>query len=88
MKKVKKIMVPASSANLGSGFDSIGLCLDLWNEIEFHQSKFKINISGEGMETISKDKNNLIYNSYLKASEILNSKLIDLSINCINILIY
>ena len=37
MKKVKKIMVPASSANLGSGFDSIGLCLDLWNEIEFHQ---------------------------------------------------
>ena len=33
MKKVKKIMVPASSANLGSGFDSIGLCLDLWNEM-------------------------------------------------------
>ena len=47
MKKIKKIMVPASSANLGSGFDSIGLCLDLWNAIEFHKSKFKISISGE-----------------------------------------
>ena len=45
-------MVPASSANLGSGFDSIGLCLDLWNAIEFHKSKFKIIISGEGKETI------------------------------------
>ena len=69
---MKKIMVPASSANLGSGFDSIGLCLDLWNEIEFHQSKFKISISGEGKETINKDKNNLIYQSYLKTSEICN----------------
>tara|TARA_B100001013_G_scaffold198037_1_gene119887 strand:+ start:774 stop:1673 length:900 start_codon:yes stop_codon:yes gene_type:complete len=84
MKKIKKIMVPASSANLGSGFDSIGLCLDLWNEIEFHQSKFKISISGEGTETINKDKNNLIYQSYLKTSEILNTQGIDLSINCIN----
>ena len=29
-----KIKVPATTANLGSGFDCVGLALDLWNEIE------------------------------------------------------
>jgi len=30
-----KIKVPATSANLGPGFDTLGLALDLWNETEF-----------------------------------------------------
>jgi homoserine kinase len=29
-----KVRAPASSANLGPGFDALGLALDLWNEIE------------------------------------------------------
>jgi homoserine kinase len=29
------IKVPATSANLGPGFDTLGLALDLWNETEF-----------------------------------------------------
>jgi homoserine kinase len=28
------VRAPASSANLGPGFDALGLALDLWNEIE------------------------------------------------------
>src|SRR5918998_3402591 len=28
------VRAPASSANLGPGFDTLGLALDLWNEIE------------------------------------------------------
>jgi homoserine kinase len=34
MKKVI-VRVPATTANLGPGFDSLGLALDLWNEAEF-----------------------------------------------------
>ena len=34
MDKSIKIFVPASSANLGAGFDVIGACLDIWNEIK------------------------------------------------------
>ena len=30
-KKIS-VMVPATSANMGSGFDSIGVALDVWNE--------------------------------------------------------
>jgi homoserine kinase len=29
-----KVRAPASSANLGPGFDALGLALDLWNEVE------------------------------------------------------
>jgi len=30
------VLAPASSANLGPGFDALGLALDLWNEVEFN----------------------------------------------------
>ena len=43
------ISVPATSANLGPGFDSLGLAVDLRNRVEFHQSKFfSVSIKGEG----------------------------------------
>jgi homoserine kinase len=29
-----KIRVPATTANLGPGFDSLGLALDWWNSVE------------------------------------------------------
>ncbi len=43
------ISVPATSANLGPGFDSLGLAVNLHNRVEFHHSKFfSVNIKGEG----------------------------------------
>ena len=27
------VRVPATSANLGPGYDCLGLCLDLWDEV-------------------------------------------------------
>ena len=61
MEKTYTLKVPASSANLGSGFDSIGLCLNIWNEIEFFEGDFSIKNYGLGNSTLSTDKNNLIY---------------------------
>ncbi len=37
MKSVT-VHVPATTANLGPGFDTLGLALDLWNETEFTQT--------------------------------------------------
>ena len=34
-KKLVTFKIPATSANIGSGFDSVGLALDLYNEIPF-----------------------------------------------------
>ena len=44
-----KIRIPATSANLGPGFDSLGLALSLYNEVVIKKSKFfSISIKGEG----------------------------------------
>ncbi|MFN8460166.1 MAG: hypothetical protein U0X93_00115 [Anaerolineales bacterium] len=43
------IKVPATSANLGPGFDALGLALDLWNETTITPAKeFSVQVSGEG----------------------------------------
>jgi hypothetical protein len=39
MSRMIKIRVPATSANLGPGFDCLGLALDIWNEITFEPAE-------------------------------------------------
>jgi len=54
------VSVPATSANLGPGFDSLGLAVDLCNKVEFHHSKFfSVNIKGEGENNPRLKGNNL-----------------------------
>ncbi|MCM1224871.1 MAG: homoserine kinase, partial [Lachnospiraceae bacterium] len=44
-----ELRVPATSANLGPGFDSLGLALGLYNHFSLKPSKFtSIQIHGEG----------------------------------------
>ena len=47
-----EVNVPASSGNIGSGFDSIGIAVDIWNKVifkkDFNSSKSPIiKYSGE-----------------------------------------
>ncbi len=64
------ISVPATSANLGPGFDSLGLAVDLRNRVEFHPSKFfSVLIKGEGENNPRLKGNNLfvgIFNEHYK----------------------
>ncbi|MDY0233759.1 MAG: homoserine kinase [Sulfurimonas sp.] len=54
------ISVPGTSANLGPGFDSLGLAVDLRNKVEFHPSKFfSVSIKGEGENNPRLKGNNL-----------------------------
>lgn len=57
------VRVPATTANLGPGFDCLGLALDIWNEIEFSVfgDALSISIEGEGSDSLPKDSSNLIY---------------------------
>lgn len=63
----KRISVPATSANLGPGFDTLGLSLNLYNTCEFKISEdrkaFEENI-----------KSNLIYKSYAHTFEVYGEK--------------
>ena len=46
-----RVRVPASSANIGPGFDSLGLALDLWMEVAVHPaSSLEIRSVGQGSE--------------------------------------
>lgn len=54
-----KITIPATSANLGPGFDSLGLALSLFNQVKITPSSyFSISIKGEGSDNIWVKKNN------------------------------
>ena len=54
------ISVPATSANLGPGFDSLGLAVNLRNKVDFHPSKFfSVSIKGEGENNSRLKGNNL-----------------------------
>lgn len=47
------VRVPATSANLGPGFDAIGMAVDIWNEITVERAEaFSIATEGEGASLI------------------------------------
>jgi homoserine kinase len=56
------VHVPATTANLGPGFDCLGLTLDLWNTITFSQKRHpsSVTIIGEGKGTLPENESNLI----------------------------
>lgn len=70
------IRVPATTANIGPGFDCLGLALDLWNETVFsvEGSVLEIIVEGEGVGQVSLDETNLIYQSFCQAYVIQGKK--------------
>ena len=58
-----RVRTPATVANLGPGFDCLGLALDLWNEItvECIGDHLAISIEGEGLDSLPRDASNAIY---------------------------
>ena len=56
------VRVPASTANLGPGFDSLGMALSLYTWIGMRESQETvITLHGDGLGGIPGDKNNLVY---------------------------
>lgn len=64
------VSVPATSANLGPGFDSLGLAVDLRNQVELVPSRFfTVSIKGEGENNPRLKGNNLfvsIFNEHYR----------------------
>ena len=65
---MKRIRVSATSANIGAGFDCMGLALDLYNEIVVDSREEKLVIkTDKGLPT---DEGNLVYASMKKVFEL------------------
>ncbi len=63
MKRVR-VRVPASSANLGPGFDCLGLALSLYHSltvIERDGEGIEIFVAGEGADDLPRDEENAVY---------------------------
>lgn len=57
-----RLRVPASSANLGPGFDALGLALGVYLECRFRQSgQLSIRVAGRDASSIPVDSSNLIW---------------------------
>ena len=67
--KVKpiEVLAPATTANLGPGFDCLGMALDLWNRLEVLPAQPEpdnaplVEIEGEGAEELASDSSNLTF---------------------------
>lgn len=64
------VSVPATTANLGVGFDCIGAALTMANQFQFTavetDTKLTITVTGEEADKVSTDASNLIYQSFLQ----------------------
>ncbi len=60
------VRVPATTANLGPGFDVLGLALGLWNEVHVRAApSLHITVEGEGKDTLPCDERNLVYQAMI-----------------------
>ena len=56
------VQVPASTANLGSGFDAIGMALNLYTTIKMRRaSKTSVTLIGNALEGVPTGRENLVY---------------------------
>mgnify|MGYP001370672063 FL=1 len=58
-----RVQVPASTANLGPGFDCLGMALELYNTVEVIPTSrgLVIDVSGEGAADLPRDEHNLVF---------------------------
>jgi homoserine kinase len=79
------IKVPATSANLGPGFDSLGLALDLWNETVVTLAiEFSVRVKGEGVGKLAMGEKNLIVHAAQRLAECAGRKLPTFHADCVN----
>lgn len=85
MSKVR-VNVPASTTNLGPGFDVLGMALKLYNtvEMEVSASGLCIEIEGEGADILPRDEDNLVYRAAKLVFERVGKKTPPMMIRLIN----
>ena len=79
------IQVPATTANLGPGFDCLGMALDIWNTLSMEVAQIpKITIKGEGAEELPTSNDNLVYQAATHLFRCAGQEVPSLSIECDN----
>lgn len=69
-----RVQIPASTTNLGPGFDALGVALRLYNRVELDELPWglSIHVEGEGKNTISRDESNICVQAVKRVYEKTN----------------
>ncbi|KAJ1454861.1 ribosomal protein S5 domain 2-type protein [Pelagophyceae sp. CCMP2097] len=79
------VRVPATSANMGPGFDCIGMALDMWSELTVERAnEFSIVSEGDGADCVPQDETNLCCCGVRKAFEVAGEPVPPLKYICKN----
>lgn len=80
------VLVPATSANLGPGFDSFGLALDLHNRFEAELAdEWSVEIQGEGAGRLSVGADNRVAAAMAAAFEQAGKPELRARVSCLNV---
>lgn len=81
-----QVQAPATSANLGPGFDSFGLALQLYDFVgaQVTDTGLVVDVAGEGADEVRRDKRNLVVSSMRAAFDVLGGQPRGLEVNCAN----
>ena len=83
------VRVPATSANLGPGFDTLGLALSVYDELivtALPQGRLEIEVSGEGADDVPRDASNLVVRSIAYAFEAVGRRMPGLRMQAHNVI--
>ena len=79
------VRVPATSANLGPGFDALGLALALYNEVVAEERDgVTVTIDGEGADRLARDAHNVVARGVRLAYEAAGRPFKGCALACVN----
>jgi homoserine kinase len=79
------VRTPATIANLGPGFDCLGLAVEIQNEFEVDpQAKPSVTVEGEGREDLPSDATNLVLRTAHRVAREAGKRLPEFSLHCRN----
>jgi homoserine kinase len=81
-----RVRVPATSANLGPGFDSFGLALALYDDVVVRvaESGLVVDVAGEGADEVRRDKRHLVVQAVRATFDALGGQPRGLEVVCAN----
>ncbi|MEV6811795.1 homoserine kinase [Micromonospora sp. NPDC051296] len=81
-----RVRVPATSANLGPGFDALGLALALYDDVaaEVTSGDVTVSVTGEGAGDLPVDDGHLVVRAMRAAFDVLGGQPPGLAVECVN----
>lgn len=82
------VTVPASTANLGSGFDVLGLALALHDEldVEITDGGLRVTVTGSGADQVPTDERHLVVRALRRTFDALGADAPGLALTCRNVI--